>query len=452
MACAAGQYSTASKVAACSDCPEGKFQSGSGQPFCESVEEGLFVSDEPAEVLAQQVELPNQEGAVSEDVNRALIEELAEQLGIDPMYISLGGGADGASRKRDLRTGFAFKITILSDDSITLSAALAALTSDPSFWQGVSDRLVENNATTAFNTSGIVVQAAVQACNANFNYDNVTGSCIAVPMSCGTGTFAAAGTGKCTACTEGRYSAGGVGECSSCALGRYSHRGATSCIECPSSYFQSDDADADADADADHVEQSKKCQQCPWGKYQNKKSQVYCEEVLNNHLLVMTVTKGYEQRQCPRLGVLCENNTKQYAGTHWHSPAISTPNCTVSSRLATSFSSYDDLQCTKMYACVNLGCPDPGASKMQCKPGFRGPLCAVCEEKHYEQLGECVLCEKPRFSAICLFVLGGFVVLVVLRFLNKYRHVIVAMNVMANLKIIVSFITVISTVNTQFGE
>jgi hypothetical protein len=62
------------------------------------------------------------------------------------------------------------------------------------------------------------------------------------------------------------------------------------------------------------------------------------------------------------------------------------------------------------------------------------------------------MCEEPRFSAICLFLLGGFVVFVVLRFLNKYRHVVVAMNVMANLKISVSFITVISTVNTQFGE
>jgi hypothetical protein len=105
-----------------------------------------------------------------------------------------------------------------------------------------------------------------------------------------------------------------------------------------------------------------------------------------------------------------------------------------------------------MYACVNLGCPDPGASKMQCKPGFGGPLCAVCEEKHYEQLGDCIACEKPRFAVICLFVLGGCILLVLLRFLNKYRHVIVAMNVMANLKILVSFITVISTVNTQFGE
>jgi hypothetical protein len=410
------------------------------------VEEGLFVSDEPAEVLAQQLELPNQEGAVSEDVERALIEKLAEHLGIDNIYISLGSNTYADSRERDLRTGFALKIIILSDDSNALSPALTALTSDPSFWQEVNDRLVENNATTAFNTSGIVAQAAVLACNDNFNYHNATGSCIAVPTLCKAGTSAAAGTGECTTCTEGRYSAGGVGECSSCAPGRYSHRGSTRCVSCPTGYFQSDDADADPG------EQSKKCLECPWGKYQNEESQVYCEEVLNNHLLVMTATKGYEQRQCPRLGILCENNTKQYTGTHWHNPDIASPNCTILSRMSTSFSSYDDLQCTKMYACVNLGCPDPGGSKMHCKPGFRGPLCAVCKEKHYEQLGACVLCEKPRFSAICLFILGGFVVLVVLRFLNKYRHVIVAMNVMANLKIIVSFITVISTVNTQFGE
>jgi hypothetical protein len=38
-----------------------------------------------------------------------------------------------------------------------------------------------------------------------------------------------------------------------------------------------------------------------------------------------------------------------------------------------------------------------------------------------------------------------------LRFLYKYRKVIVAMHVGANLKIIVSFITVMSTVSTQFG-
>jgi hypothetical protein len=100
------------------------------------VEEGLFVSDEPAEVLDQQMELPNQDGALSEDVKRALIEKFAEQLGIDSQYISLNGPADGTSRQRALSEGLALTITILSDDSGALATALATLTSDPSFWQG----------------------------------------------------------------------------------------------------------------------------------------------------------------------------------------------------------------------------------------------------------------------------------------------------------------------------
>jgi hypothetical protein len=113
--------------------------------------------------------------------------------------------------------------------------------------------------------------------------------------------------------------------------------------------------------------------------------------------------------------------------------------------------SSEGLECTKMYVCVNEGCPDAGASQMQCKPGFYGPLCAICEDKHYEQLGNCVECSNPRFVAIFLFLLSGLVGLVLLRFLYKYRHVVIAMQVGANLKILVSFITVVSTVNTQFG-
>ena len=104
-----------------------------------------------------------------------------------------------------------------------------------------------------------------------------------------------------------------------------------------------------------------------------------------------------------------------------------------------------------MYSCVNEGCPTAGASQMECKLGFYGPLCAICEEDHYEQLGRCVRCEQPRFVAILLFLLSGLVGLVLLRFLYKYRHVVIAMQVGANLKILVSFITVVSTVNTQFG-
>jgi hypothetical protein len=88
---------------------------------------------------------------------------------------------------------------------------------------------------------------------------------------------------------------------------------------------------------------------------------------------------------------------------------------------------------------------------MQCKPGFHGPLCAICKDGHYEQLGNCVECSKPRFLAIFLFVLGFVVGLAFLRFLYKYRKVIVAMQVGANLKVIMSFVTVLSTVGAQFG-
>jgi len=137
------------------------------------VEEGLFVSDEPAEVLDQQLKLPNQEGALSEDIEQALIENLAEHLGIDPKYIRLRSPVNGALRQRALIEGLALTITILSDNSGALAATLAGLTSDPSFWQGVNDRLVENNVTTTLDTSGIISFINV-TCNEHFEHDSAT--------------------------------------------------------------------------------------------------------------------------------------------------------------------------------------------------------------------------------------------------------------------------------------
>jgi hypothetical protein len=271
------------------------------------VEEGRFVSDEPSEVLGQQLELPNQKGALNEEFNQALIEKLAEQLGIDPQYISLNGPVDGASRQRALSEGLAFHITILLDNSGALAVTLEALTSDPSFWQGVNARLVENNATTILNTSGIAAQAAVPACNKNFNYDNATKTCVTVPISCGVGTFAVAGTGLCVDCPASKYSrTEGSSICERCIPGQYSHSTAFRCNPCSSGYYQSDSGNEDG--------LTSKCQHCPWGKFQNLNGSVFCEEIWSNHLLVMIPTNGFEQRQCPRLGVLCENNSKRYTG------------------------------------------------------------------------------------------------------------------------------------------
>jgi hypothetical protein len=408
------------------------------------VEEGLFISDEPAEVLDQQLELPNQDGALSKDVEQALIEKLAEQLGIDPRYISISGSVEGASRQRALSGGLALKITILSDDSGALAAALAALVSDPSFWQGVNNRLVENNVPTTLDTSGIISFINV-TCNENFERDSDTGSCIAVPISCRVGTFAAAGTGQCVDCPAGKYSdEAGASACKNCAPGRFGKsNGSSLCTFCPGGYYRSNGGNNEGGLE-------NMCQQCPWGKYQNSNGSAYCEEVWSNHLLVMAISIGYQQRQCPRLGVSCTNNTKQYAGTHWHDPNVASPNCTVASTIAGS-SSYEDLKCTKMYTCINQGCPDAGAPLMQCKPEYHGPLCAICKEGHFEQLGSCVKCEGPQLGASMAFFISMLLLVVCGRLLYRYRTVVHAMNVGANLKIIVSFLTVISTINKQFG-
>jgi hypothetical protein len=220
------------------------------------VEEGLYVPDEPAEVLDQQLVLPNQEAALSEDVERALIEKLAEQLGVDPQYISLNGPVDGASRQRALSEGLALQITIMSDDSGALVVTLEALILDPSFWQGVNDRLVENNAKNTFNASGIVAQAAVPACNENFNYDNTTETCVAVPISCGIGTFVAAGTGQYVEYPAGKYSDGaGASACKSCAPGSF--RASTVSLSCTNCVLGNSQA----------VQGQSACDMCLAGKY-----------------------------------------------------------------------------------------------------------------------------------------------------------------------------------------
>jgi hypothetical protein len=206
-----------------------------------------------------------------------------------------------------LSEGLALNIKILSDDSSALSVTLKALTSDPSFWQGVNDRLVEINAITTLNTSKIVAQISVLACNENFNYDNATKTCITVPISCGVGTFAVVGGGSCVDCPASKYSRkAGSSICERCMSGQYSYSSAVRCNSCPSNYYQSDSSNED--------DLTNKCQHCPWGKFQNLNGSMFCEEVWSNYLLVMISTAGFEQRQCPRLGVSCENNSKRYTG------------------------------------------------------------------------------------------------------------------------------------------
>jgi hypothetical protein len=132
------------------------------------VEEGQFVSDGPTETLEQQLELPNQNGALHAEVEISLIEELAAQLGIDPEYISLSGSSDNGAAvptqrhmQRALTTGLSLKITILSSGSGALPSALVALTSNQSFWQAVNNRVAASGTSSTLDASGIVVHISI---------------------------------------------------------------------------------------------------------------------------------------------------------------------------------------------------------------------------------------------------------------------------------------------------
>jgi hypothetical protein len=112
----------------------------------------------------------------------------------------------------------------------------------------------------------------------------------------------------CDVCPSGKYSRKeGSSICERCMPGQYSHSSAYRCKSCPSGYYQQSDS-----GNEDGLTST--CQHCPWGKFQNLNGSVYCEGVWSNHLLVMVPTNDFEQRQCPRIGVSCENNSKRYTG------------------------------------------------------------------------------------------------------------------------------------------
>jgi hypothetical protein len=76
-----------------------------------------------------------------------------------------------------------------------------------------------------------------------------------------------------------------------------------------------------------------------------------------------------------------------------------------------------------MYTCINNGCPDEGATMMECKLGYKGPLCAVCDYSYYKSLRDCIPCERVRIAELVAFILGVLVLILLLLYLaRKYRH------------------------------
>jgi hypothetical protein len=222
------------------------------------VEEGLFMSNEPAGAIDQELELPNvapnENGELSEGVKQALIAQLALELGIDPKYIILAKPVEESlDERRSLSGGLSLKITLLTDDpSSVLASLLANLTSSTSFWADVNNELAALDI-PALDTSDMVVTAATKSCNNNFDY-NGTESCTAVPISCEKGTFAGAGTGKCQHCPVGKFTdVEGASACESCGAGTFTANNKTiSCNQCSIAKYQPGAGSTD-------------CKTCPFG-------------------------------------------------------------------------------------------------------------------------------------------------------------------------------------------
>jgi hypothetical protein len=111
------------------------------------VEEGHFVSDEPAEVVSQQIMLTSdQDGELNEMAKAVIIEEISHTLGVDARHISFEGAPlspAGPLNVQALSVGFF--ITVFSENGGAIALALANLTSSRSFWRDIDDRLVEKN-------------------------------------------------------------------------------------------------------------------------------------------------------------------------------------------------------------------------------------------------------------------------------------------------------------------
>jgi hypothetical protein len=91
---------------------------------------------------------------------------------------------------------------------------------------------------------------------------------------------------------------------------------------------------------------------------------------------------------------------------------------------------------------------------MACKEGYlaSSPLCAVCEEGYFKQMANCIKCGQPRYEALALLVVSivtGVVVISVASF--KFHRIFASAKVFSYCKVLISFVTVVTTVDSQFG-
>jgi hypothetical protein len=78
---------------------------------------------------------------------------------------------------------------------------------------------------------------------------------------------------------------------------------------------------------------------------------------------------------------------------------------------------------------------------MACKPGYEGPLCAVCSEGFVKSLRECKQCSKPSLASVAIVAASTVALLATLALLmRKYRRSIDEQALWSHAKILISFL------------
>jgi hypothetical protein len=374
----------------------------SGKGYCNTVQEGLFISTEPAQSFTQVISFPNQDGEVNDDVVGLLVLELAESLGVDAKYIRFQDPVGAPGRSRMLGRGTSVKFVILADDAASLAAALSVLTSSESFWNGVNYALA-NASIPLVNTTGVGVQISELACNLNFRFDNGTQTCIAELMECDPGKFAASGSGTCTQCDPGKYSErSGAFVCDGCLPGHYARdAGAVECFACSRGEYQS-------------VPGETQCKRCLLGTYSNDEGAVVCTGVQNTKSYITAELQvgqrggpdtseqqqgeNYVEVMCPKAGlkseVGCGNGLLSFRTTGFFHDGLQ---ATDLEQTRWEYRKGFELDAgTFFYRCPCLECchVDKSRGNITCSAGSHGVLCATCDQGYFKQLdGSCKTCE-----------------------------------------------------------
>jgi hypothetical protein len=202
--------------------------------------------------------------------------------------------------------------------------------------------------------------------------------------------------------------------------------GPTAVSKCPAGKFSS-------------IDSKGVCEECEHGKVQPKEGRSVCDQCsANEHIRIDDSTGKPDRRTClgcPSVGVTCDGTDKKYAGGTWHDVSIANPDSS-----------------TLMYVCVTDGCPEEGESAMQCKEGYQGPMCAVCSDGYFVKVRRCVRCSAPQWGLFFGCIAGiGFVMLCIVYSSMSYRRYLKLTQAFSHFKVFVGFVTVMSTVSTQFG-